>query len=214
MRFFLVIIFVAASGAGVHYSGVITKFQESTSSKKMRAVKPESIRNNAKESVAHKPVYTFFETLNDSTMTQYVDLKGKLMPTALAPDNAVSAPAKIKATPSTPPVEKIAKLEPVTKPESKQASKGPASLTPEINAQAGYVVQVSSFRDEKLADALKSRLQKSGFDAFLTHTKLADQGGTWHRVFLGRYVSEQKAQEAASLVRNKYKLNAVVRNTN
>ena len=59
------------------------------------------------------------------------------------------------------------------------------------------------------------RLQENGFDAFLMQTELADHGGTWHRVFLGRYVDEKKAQEAASLARNDYKLNAVVvRKTN
>ena len=55
-----------ASGAGLHFSGIINKFQESTSSpEKMRAVKPESIRNKVKEPVPSKPVYSFFETLND-----------------------------------------------------------------------------------------------------------------------------------------------------
>ena len=74
---------------------------------------------------------------------------------------------------------------------------------------------MSSFRDEARAGALKMRLQENGFDAFLMQTELADHGGTWHRVFLGRYVDEKKAQEAASLARNDYKLNAVVvRKTN
>ena len=215
MRLFLVIIFVMASGAGLHFSGIINKFQESTSSpEKMRAVKPESIRNKVKEPVPSKPVYTFFETLNDPTMTQYVDLKGGLMATALPPGKIKAVPAKIKVT-SIPPVEKVAKLEPVIKPESKKKPKVETSVIPEIKASFRYAVQVSSFRDEKRAGALKMRLQKNGFDAFLTRTELANEGGTWHRVFLGRYADELKAQEAASLVRDKYKLNAVVvRNTN
>ena len=53
-------------------------------------------------------------------------------------------------------------------------------------------------------------LQKKGFDAFLMETVLAEPGGTWHRVFLGRYADEQKAQEAARLAKSQYKLNAVV----
>ena len=57
------------------------------------------------------------------------------------------------------------------------------------------------------------RLQKNGFDAFLMQIKIANED--WYRVFLGRYAEEQKAQEAANLVKNKYKLSAVVvRNTN
>lgn len=215
MRPFLVIIFVVASGAGLHFSGIISKFQESaTSPAKERAVKPESIRNKVKETVSSKPVYTFFKTLDDPTMTQYVDLKGGMMATELPPGKIKVAPAKIKVTPaSIAPVEKIAKLEPAIKPKSKQSPKSETRVSPEIKAPSRYAVQVSSFRDEARAGALKMRLQKNGFDAFLMQTEIANEA--WYRVFLGKYAEEQKAQEAANLVKNKYKLNAVVvRNTN
>lgn len=202
MRLLFVIILVMASAAGLHFSGVISEFQ-GEAPKKLRAVKPEFVREEAP--VVHKPDYTFFKTLNDLTMTQYVDLKGRLMPAAIPPEKIIAAPAKIKVEPA--PVAKITKLEPAVKSDKKPE--------PETAKQPGYTVQVSSFRDEARASALKSRLRENGFDAFLRHTELADHGGTWHRVFLGNYVDEQKAQEAASLARNDYKLNAVVvRNTN
>ncbi len=215
MRLFLVTVFVVASGAGLYFSGIISKFQESETVK-VRAIKPESIRNRVKEPVSRKPVYTFFETLEDPTMTQYVDLKGGLMSTALPPVKTKTVPAKIKVTPAAiPPVEKIAKLEPVIKSENKQNAKTEASVIPEVKASYRYAVQVSSFRDVKRAGALIKRLKKNGFDAFLMQTELANEGGTWHRVFLGRYVDELKAQEAANLVKNKFKLNSVVvRTTN
>ena len=74
---------------------------------------------------------------------------------------------------------------------------------------------MSSFRDAGRAGALKMRLQEKGFDAFLMQAELANHAGTWHRVFLGRYADEEKAQEAARLARSEYKLNAVVvRKTN
>ena len=215
MRLFLVIIFVVASGAGLHFSGIISKFQESaTSPAKERAVKPESIRNKVKEPVSSKPVYTFFKTLDDPTMTQYVDLKGGMMATELPPGKIKDAPAKIKVTPaSIAPVEKVAKLESAIKPKSKQGPKSETRVSSEIKAPSRYAVQVSSFRDEARAGALKMRLQKNGFDAFLMQTEIANEA--WYRVFLGKYAEEQKAQEAANLVKNKYKLNAVVvRNTN
>ena len=215
MRFFLVIIFVVASGAGLYFSGIISKFQEgATSPTRERAVKPESIRNKVKDPVPSNPVYTFFETLDDPTMTQYVDLKGGIKSTAPPPKKVKVVPAKIKVTPaSIAPVEKIAKLEPAIKPKSKQSPKSEISGSSEIKALTRYAVQVSSFRDEARAGALKVRLQKNGFDAFLMHTELANQD--WYRVFLGRYVDEQKAQDAANLIKNEYKLNAVVvRNTN
>ena len=200
---------MVASGAGLHFSGIISKFQESaTSTTRERAVKPESIRNKVKEPVSSKPVYTFFETLADPTMTQYVDLKGGVIGTAITPEKIKVVSAKIKVTPaSIAPVEKISKLKPAIKTKSK------TSVSSEIKRPTRYAVQVSSFRDEERAGALKMRLQKNGFDAFLMQTELANE--VWYRVFLGRYAEEQKAQEAANLVKNKYKMNAVVvRNTN
>jgi septal ring-binding cell division protein DamX len=210
MRFFLVIIFVVASWAGLYFSGIISKFQESaTSPTKERAVKPKPIRNKVKEPVSSKPVYTFFETLADPTMTQYVDLKGGVIGRTLTPEKIIVIPAKIEVTPaSIPPVEKILKLESAIKIKSKQNRKSKISVSPKIKTPTRYAVQVSSFRDEVRAVTLKMRLQKKGFDAFLIQKELASEA--WYRVFLGRYADEQKAQDAAILVKNMYKLNAVV----
>jgi cell division septation protein DedD len=210
MRFLFVIIFVVASGAGLHFSGIISKVQESVAfPTRERAIKPEFIRNKVKEPVSNKSVYTFFETLVDPTMTQYVDLKGRVIGTAIAPKKIKVVPAKIKTTPtSIAPIEKISKLEPIKKPKNKQLPISKTSVSPEIKELTRYAVQVSSFRDETLAGSLKVRLQKNGFDAFLMQTKLANE--VWYRVFLGRYVDEQKAQDAANLVKKKYELNAVV----
>ena len=211
MKFVLVIIFVAGSLAGLHFSGIINKLQKSDFPKKIRAVKPEYIRKKLKEPPPKKPVYTFFKTLNDSTMTQYVDLKGRLMPTSLSTGKKALAKAKTKV--ANHPVKKEAKLKSVTKPEKRKESNSLKKVY-EKTEQGGFVVQVSSFRNKASAESLRNRLQKSGFDAFLTQTELVDQGGTWHRVFLGRYVDEHKALEAANLAKSKYKLNVVVRNTN
>jgi cell division septation protein DedD len=210
MRFLFLIIFVVASGAGLYFSGIISKVQESvTSPTRERAIKPESIRNKIKEPVLSKPVYTFFETLSDPTMTQYVDLKGGVIGTAITPKKIKVVPAKIKVTSaSIAPVEKISKLEVAIKPKSKQNPKSETSVSPEIKTPTRYAVQVSSFQDEARAGALKVRLQKNGFDAFLMQKELANE--TWYRVFLGRYADGQKAQDAANLIKNKYKLNAVV----
>ena len=210
MRFFFVIIFVVASGAGLHFSGIISKIQASISSPtRERAIKPESIRNKVKEPVSSKPAYTFFETLVDPTMTQYVDLKGRVIGTAIAPKKIKVVSAKIKVTPaSIALVEKISKLEPAINPKIKQTLTSKTSVIPEIKEFTRYAVQVSSFRDEARAGALKVRLQKNGFDAFLMQKELANK--IWYRVFLGRYADGQKAQDAANLIKNKYKLNAVV----
>ena len=192
--------FVMTSGVGLYFSGIINFFEENLSSpKKMIAVKPESIRNQVKEPTSHKRVYTFFDTLNDSTMTQYVDLKGKLIPSVRSTKKAPSVSTKTLTT--LPLVKKTARLE--------HTAKLVEIVSPKINAEYRYVVQVGSFREEARAGALKELLHKNGFEAFLRQTNLADQ--EWHRVFIGQYVDEQKANKAASLVRTKFNLDAKVR---
>ena len=199
MRLLLVMIFLVASAVGLHFSGInlLSGFQKKeASAKKLRAVKPKFIRDKVAKAASDKPIYTFFEILNDPTMTRYVGLNGKLLP------------AKIAATPLIPPAEKQVESEPLAKPEIKHDRN---IRTPtEIGGRPRYAVQVSSFRDAGRAGALKMHLQEKGFDAFLMQAELADHAGTWHRVFLGRYADEEKAQEAARMARSLYNLNAVV----
>ena len=200
MRLSLIMMFVISSGIGLYFSGIINFFEENLSSpKKMIAVKPESIRNQVKEPTPRKTVYTFFDTLNDSTMTQYVDLKGKLIPSVRSTKKAPSVSTKTLTT--LPLVKKTARLE--------HTAKLVEIVSPKINAEYRYVVQVGSFREEARAGALKELLHKNGFEAFLRQTNLSDQ--EWHRVFIGQYVDEQKANKAASLVRTKFNLDAKVR---
>ncbi len=214
MRLLFVLILWMAVAAGLYFSGTISEFLgNAISSEKLRAVKPEFTHEKVAEPVFPEQDYTFFKTLNDPTMTQYVDLKGRLMTTALSPEKTAVTPAKIKA--STPPAGKTEKSGSAAKFKIKQNPKSTTSVIPEINALSRYAVQVSSFQDKAHAVALKMRLLKNGFDAFLMQTELVDHGGTWHRVFLGRYADDQKAQEAAHLARTEYQLNAVVvRKTN
>ena len=203
MRLLLGMFFLMASAAGIHFSGfdLTAGFQgKNASVKKISAVKPK--REKIKE--PEIPVYTFFETLNDPTMTRYVGLNGKFLPEPAQSTTSPVVPAKISTTP--PPVEKIEDSEPAAKPEKKQ--KKEIRSVPIVEGLPRYAVQVGSFRDEGRAGALKIRLQKKGFDAFLMQTKVT--GNTWYRVFLGRYADEKKAQEAALLAKNDYKLNAVV----
>ena len=99
MRLSLIMMFVMASGVGLYFSGIINFFEENVSSpKKIIAVKPESIRNQVKEPPPRKTVYTFFDTLNDSTMTQYVDLEGKLIAPVLSTKKIPSVSSKTLTT--------------------------------------------------------------------------------------------------------------------
>ena len=162
--------------------------------KKVSAVKPKAIvdKTEALGPVSHQ--FTFFETLKDKTMTKYVGLHGEMLPVFL-PAKSVRSHSKI--------------IEP-TKLEPKKNIETVVSEEKKPSKLPRFAVQVSSFRDVKMASALKMKLQKKGFDAYIMGIELPNHGGKWHRVFLGQYVDETLARKAAERARQEYKLNAVV----
>ena len=207
MRLFLVMIFLVASAVGLHFSGVdlFSGFlQKKVVLKKISAVKPKSLREKIKDVTLESQEYTFFEVLDDPTMTRYVGLDGKTSPALQPPNNVPTVAADNKVAP--PPIEKIVRSELLAKPASNH--KNITRIIPGIAKPLRYAVQVGSFLDAGRAGTLKMRLQKKGFDAFLMETKIADDA--WHRVFMGRYADEQQAQDVANLARSDFKLNAVV----
>lgn len=167
-------------------------------SKKVSAVKPKSLINKAKAPKPVSPKFTFFETLEDRTMTKYVGLHGEMLP--------VSLPVKPVQTFQEKKSFKVV-IEQGKKPEiekSIQKENKPGPSLPE------FAVQVSSFRDEKRADSLKINLRKKGFDAFIMEAELPNHGGKWYRVFLGRYRDKDSARKEAERARREHKINAVV----
>ncbi|MEK9629149.1 MAG: SPOR domain-containing protein [Nitrospinota bacterium] len=198
--FFVILILLTATGVyfkedlGLEIFGIGEK---KVVTKKVRAVKPKSLINKAD---ALKPVsnqFTFFETLEDKTMTKYVGLHGEILPVSL-PAQPFQEKIKLSKKPEKP---KLKTKTPDIQKEEKPSSKA---------SSPRFAVQVSSFRNEKMAGALKLKLQKIGFDAFLMETELPNHGGKWYRVFLGRYSDEGLARKEAERVRQEYKLNAVV----
>ena len=201
MRFLYFTIFILTCSSIFYFNdGLLLGFfsggNSSSVIKKESAVKPKSIVNKSEAlgPVSHQ--FTFFETLEDKTMTKYVGLNGEMLP--------VSLPAKPLR-----PHRKIiepAKLEPKKNIKARKTVAG--EKKPSILPR--FAVQVSSFRDVKMASALKIKLQKKGFDAYLMEIELPNDGGKWHRVFLGQYVDEALARKAAERARQEYKLNAAV----
>ena len=168
--------------------------------KKISAVKPKFLINKAE---ALKPVshqFTFFETLNDKTMTKYVGLHGEMLP--------LSAPAKPVSL-----FEEKNTSSLVVKPlKSDLKSKTFKIVKKEKQPSPShrFFVQVSSFRNQKKAGALKTKLQEKGFDSFLIEMELSDHKGKWYRVFLGKYSDKDLAAKDAERVRKEFRLNAVV----
>jgi hypothetical protein len=197
MRFLYFTIFILTCSSVVYFNdgllpGFFSEGENSSVKKKVSAVKPKSIVNKSEALGPVSRQFTFFETLEDKTMTKYVGLHGEMLPVSLAERPMRS---KIK-------IVEPAKLEP--KKNVKVVEKKKTPILPR------FAVQVSSFRDVKMASALKMKLLKKGFDPYLMEIELPNHGGKWHRVFLGQYVDEDLARKAADSARQKYKLNAVV----
>ncbi len=199
MRLFYLTIFILVFSSIVYFNdGLLPGFLQGGGNpsvvKKVSAVKPKSIVNKAEAlgPVSHQ--FTFFETLKDKTMTKYVGLHGEMLPISL-PAKSVRSHSKIT---------KPAKLEP------KKNIKAIVAEEKKASKLTRFAVQVSSFRDVKMASVLKQKLREKGFDAYLMEIELPNHGGVWHRVFLGQYVDETLAQKAAERARQEHKLNAVV----
>jgi cell division septation protein DedD len=195
MRLLCLTIFILACSSVVYFNDELLPgfFQGNPSVvKKVSAIKPKSIVNKTEAlgPVSHQ--FTFFETLKDKTMTKYVGLHGEMLP--------VSLPAK--------PVRSSSKIIEPAKLQPKKNIKATEEQKPPFLPR--FAVQVSSFRDVKMASVLKKKLQKKGFDAYLMKIELPNHGGIWHRVFLGQYTDEALARKAAERARQEYKLNAVV----
>ena len=184
--------------------GFFGEWKKPALSKKVSAVKPKFLINKAE---ALKPVshqFTFFETLNDKTMTKYVGLHGEMLP--------VSSPAKPVSLFKEKNISSLV-VEPA---KSGQKSKILNNFQKEKQISPStlhrFFVQVSSFRNQKKAGALKTKLQEKGFDSFLIETELSNNKGKWYRVFLGKYSDEELASKDAERARKEFRLNAVVVN--
>ena len=172
-------------------------WDKSAINKKVSAVKPKSLINKLGELKPVSNQFTFFETLEDKTMTKYVGLNGEMLP--------VSPPSKpIVLSSQDKNVLRRYLRSTKQKPKIKDYNK------PSQRMQTRFAVQVSSFRNENRAVELKRKLRKKGFDSFLMETELPNHGGKWFRVFLGKYSDESLARKDAERVRKEYKLNAVV----
>jgi len=199
MRLLYLTILIMASSSVVFFNDELFPgfFQGNPSVvKKVSAVKPKAIVDKTQALGPVSQQFTFFETLKDKTMTKYVGLHGEMLPVSLyakpvRPHRKIIEPAKLE------PKKNIKARETV-------AGEKKLSILPR------FAVQVSSFRDVKMASVLKMKLQKKGFDAYLMKIELPNHGGVWHRVFLGQYTDETLARKAAKRARQEHKLNAVV----
>ena len=176
MRFFSFLILILVTLSALYFKKEwIPEFMEGwykpAINKKVRAVKPKSLVNKLADLKPVSRQFTFFETLQDKTMTKYVGLNGEILPIS-PPSKQLNLPSKGK---------RVLKRDLHS---SKQKLEVKGYKKPPRPTQPYFAVQISSFRNENSADKLIMKLREKGFDSFLMETELPNHGGKWFRVFL------------------------------
>jgi cell division septation protein DedD len=97
---------------------------------------------------------------------------------------------------------------------SKSAPAGKSPATQEVAAKAAgtatFVVQTASFRKADDAEALKKRLEKKRFTAFVEAIEVSGKG-IWHRVLVGPFGNAADADVAARQLKGFERMNPVVK---
>ena len=66
-----------------------------------------------------------------------------------------------------------------------------------------YVVQVSSWKNRKIAEREKEKLKKMGYDSFITQVYIKKKRGTWNRVRVGYFDSLKEARRIQREIKRK-----------
>ena len=73
------------------------------------------------------------------------------------------------------------------------------SPKPQVIAEDGkYTVQVSSWQTRRHAEEDAERYTAKGFNAYIQEANIPSKGGMWYRVRVGRYASQQDAEQLAA----------------
>jgi DedD protein len=119
--------------------------------------------------------------------------------------SGINLPPEQKKTASE--VKKIA----VAKPDSLPPKPSPKPVTkPVVSTDGAFVVQVASFRTSEDAGKLADRLKSYKLTTFVESADLGKKG-VWYRVLAGPYEDQEKADQAAGLLKEKERLSALVR---
>ncbi len=143
---------------------------------------------------------------------------GKDVPPAEAPATgqaAPAAPAKGASAPAASP-EPAAKPAPAAASKPEAVAKATPAPTPKAaptakaanGALASWVVQLASFSNVRNAEALRNKLRKAGYPAFVE--KVPVKAGTVYRVRVGPDVSRPKMEALRDRLQREFKLKGIV----
>ena len=87
----------------------------------------------------------------------------------------------------------------------------PAIVTsPEHGKEAGFSVQVYSFKDQQRADIALANLKKSGYKAYIEISDLGPKG-IWYRVRIGNLENEAQAKALLETVRKNFNSGIIIK---
>jgi cell division septation protein DedD len=87
----------------------------------------------------------------------------------------------------------------------------PAIVTsPEAGKEAGFAVQVYSFKDQQRADIAVNNLKKDGYKAYIEISDLGEKG-TWYRVRIGGLANEVEAKALLETIRKSFNSGIIVK---
>jgi len=87
----------------------------------------------------------------------------------------------------------------------------PAIVTsPESGKEAGFAVQIYSFKDEKKADTALANLRKDGYKAYIEISDLGEKG-TWYRVRIGGLANEEEAKALLETIRKSFNSGIIIK---
>jgi cell division septation protein DedD len=87
----------------------------------------------------------------------------------------------------------------------------PAIVTsPEHGQEAGFAVQVYSFRDQKRADVAVMNLKSSGYKAYIEMSDLGEKG-IWYRVRIGGLANDTQAKALLETIRKSFNSGIIIK---
>ena len=194
---------------------VLDIFQKNEKStlKKQVPVKPKNMKEKqalVESGESSDEEFTFFDTLNDPSMSKFVGLNGSVVESTEPSNDKLSKSVNLKVNDSSIPPENT--ISP-----KKSLDLVAVKVDPPVEAKektalemSGFALQVGSFQRLERADLLKGKLGKKGYPTFVVPVRIPGKADMWYRVFIGRFSEKEAAIETAHRIKEAEKLDSVM----
>ena len=210
-RIILLLVFIVITSV-IYFGSVralgIYKKMEKMPFKKEISVKPKNIKKKlalVDPSSPNTNEFTFFDTLDDSSMSKFINLNGIVVSPKINSDNKTSY---LESKPNNS-FNTIDSLKPINalnlialKNEFRKEGKSLLS---------GYVLQVGSFKSFESASLFKNQLTDKGYPAFIHQASTSGESEGWHRVIIGRFAEKETAMRLSLMIKKIEKLKPIIK---